>query len=49
MAEVREKCGETFVFWPDAEACEAVCFLDQGHEPDDVHEDEILGEWREGE
>lgn len=42
-------CGATAVFWPDAEACEAVCTRPFGHQPGDVHEDETLGEWREDE
>lgn len=42
-------CGATAVFWPDDEACEATCNLPRGHEPDDRHEDEILGEWTEEE
>ncbi|MDJ0345691.1 hypothetical protein QMK19_34210 [Streptomyces sp. H10-C2] len=40
-------CGATTVFWPDDEACDAVCVLLPGHEPADVHEDQILGEWTE--
>lgn len=39
------RCGETTVFWPDDEGCEAECMLPLGHQPEDVHEDEILGEW----
>jgi hypothetical protein len=44
-----ELCGAQTVFWPDVEACEAECILPVGHEPADVHEDEILGAWREEE
>jgi hypothetical protein len=36
-------CGETAVFWPDVEACDAVCVRPTGHDGD--HEDEILGPW----
>jgi hypothetical protein len=36
-------CGETTVFWPDVEACDAVCMLPAEH--DGPHEDEVLGEW----
>lgn len=39
------RCAETTVFWPDMEACEAVCVKYPGHEG--PHEDEILGEWNE--
>jgi hypothetical protein len=42
-------CGATATFWPDVEACEAVCIRPEGHDPADVHEDEILGEWTEDE
>jgi hypothetical protein len=42
-------CGATATFWPEDEACEAECILPRGHEPDDRHEDEILGEWTEEE
>lgn len=44
-----ETCGARTVFWPDDEACDAECFLPPGHDPDDVHEDEILGRWSEDE
>jgi hypothetical protein len=44
-----EICGARTVFWPDDEACEAECCLSKGHEPVDVHEDRILGEWSEDE
>lgn len=47
MTEQQPTCGATAVFWPDDEACEAVCFLPPVHEPADRHEDEILGEWTE--
>lgn len=40
-----EQCGEQTVFWPDVEACEAICILPLGHSG--LHEDEILGEWDE--
>lgn len=40
-------CGARTVFWPDVEACEAECSLPADHEPANVHEDEILGEWEE--
>jgi hypothetical protein len=39
-------CGETTVFWPDVEACDAVCVLPTWHDGD--HEDEILGPWGAG-
>lgn len=42
-----DSCGAKAVFWPDVEACEAECVKPRGHEPFDVHEDEILGEWHE--
>jgi hypothetical protein len=42
-------CGARTVFWPDVEACDAECHLPAGHEPADVHEDPILGEWTEDE
>jgi hypothetical protein len=42
-------CGATAVFWPDVEACGAECIRPAGHEPADVHEDAILGEWTEDE
>lgn len=48
MSEGRKLCGARTVFWPDVEACEAECVLPLGHEPGDVHEDEFLGEWNEG-
>ena len=38
-------CGAAAVFWPDVEGCDAVCDLPDGHEPANVHEDPILGEW----
>ena len=41
------RCGATTVFWPDVECCEAECELARGHNPSDVHRDEILGEWCE--
>lgn len=40
-----DPCGEGKIFWPDVEACEAVCGLGEGH--DGPHEDPILGEWDE--
>lgn len=45
MAE--QTCGATTVFWPDDEACDAMCILPSGHQPDDAHEDKSLGTWRE--
>lgn len=42
-------CGATATFWPDVEACEAECIRPENHQPEDVHEDEILGEWTEDE
>lgn len=42
-----EPCGARAVFWPDDEACDAECVLAAGHQPEGVHEDEILGEWNE--
>lgn len=47
MTETTRPCGATAVFWPDDEACDAECMLPVGHEPADVHEDAILGEWAE--
>jgi hypothetical protein len=47
VSEPAERCGATAVFWPEVEACEAECILPYGHEPADVHKDEILGEWCE--
>ncbi|MFM9635953.1 hypothetical protein [Streptomyces turgidiscabies] len=49
MSEPPEPCGATAVFWPEMEACDAECALPRGHDPADVHKDEILGEWREDE
>lgn len=40
-------CDARTVFWPDDEACDAECALPLGHEPNDVHQDENLGEWNE--
>lgn len=40
-------CGARAVFWPDVEACEAECIRPRGHQPANVHKDEILGEWDE--
>lgn len=40
-------CGARTVFWPDVEGCDAECFLPRGHEPANIHEDEILDEWNE--
>lgn len=37
------ECGETAVFWPDVEACDAVCSLYRGHAG--PHEDLVLGWW----
>lgn len=42
-------CGARTVFWPDVEAIDAVCIRPRGHEPANIHEDEILGEWNEEE
>lgn len=42
-------CGATAIFWPEDEACEAECYLAPGHQPANVHEDKILGEWDEDE
>jgi len=42
-------CGARTIFWPDVEACEAECILPAGHQPSDVHEDDVLGEWSENE
>ncbi|MFJ2568989.1 hypothetical protein ACIOYT_01020 [Streptomyces halstedii] len=41
------KCGARTVFWPDVEAIDAECIRPRGHEPANIHEDEILGEWNE--
>lgn len=49
MSEPGELCGARTVFWPDDEACDAECILPRGHQPDDVHRDEILGPWSEDE
>src|SRR4051812_1840668 len=43
----QEKCGARTVFWPDVEACDAECIRHRGHKGI-LHEDEILGEWNEG-
>lgn len=48
-SEVSPACGARAVFWPDDEACDAECSLPKGHKPEDVHSDEILGEWTEDE
>jgi len=42
-----EACRARTVFWPDDEACDAECSPPRGHEPVEIHEDEILGEWNE--
>lgn len=42
-------CGARTVFWPDVEAIDAKCIRPRGHEPANIHEDEILGEWNEDE
>lgn len=47
MNEAIALCGASTIFWPDVEACEAECVLPRDHEPADVHEDEILGQWSE--
>lgn len=48
MSETPEEvCRARAVFWPDDEACDAECLLPRGHEPAEIHEDEILGEWNE--
>lgn len=49
MSEPLELCGATTVFWPEVEACDAECILPRGHDPADVHRDEILGAWSEDE
>lgn len=49
MSEPGELCGARAVFWPDDEACDAECILSRGHQPADVHQDEILGLWSEDE
>ena len=41
-------CGATAVFWPEAEACEAECWLPADH-PGTRHQAEILGDWDEDE
>ena len=43
----KDLCGATTVFWPDVEACDAVCILAKGHQPANIHKDEVLGEWDE--
>lgn len=45
----RGVCGATTVFWPDAEACDAACFLLPGHDDPTRHADRTLGEWSEDE
>jgi hypothetical protein len=40
-----DTCGATATFWPDDEGCEAECILSAGHLPENIHQDEILGEW----
>jgi hypothetical protein len=47
MENLPKACGATTVFWPDVEACDAECSLPAGHEPANIHDDEILGEWDE--
>jgi hypothetical protein len=42
------KCGATTVFWPDDEACDAVCVWPRGH-GGTRHQDETLGGWDETE
>lgn len=42
------KCGATTVFWPEDEACDAVCVWPRGH-GGVRHIDETLGEWDEEE
>lgn len=46
MAE-SERCGARTVFWPDDEQCDAECCLPPGHQPANIHSDEILEEWDE--
>lgn len=48
MSDEEQLCGATAVFWPDDEACDATCILPHRH-IGAVHEDGILGEWREDE
>jgi hypothetical protein len=43
------RCGARAVFWPDVEHIEAECISPRGHQPEDVHEAEYLGEWTENE
>lgn len=43
MSVAGPRCGEVTVFWPDVEACDAVCVRAENHEGD--HRDEILGYW----
>jgi hypothetical protein len=40
-------CRARTVFWPDDEGCDAECVLPIGHEPNEIHEDAILGTWNE--
>lgn len=40
-------CGAEALFWPDEEACEAVCGLPLGHDGD--HMSPSLGRWDEEE
>lgn len=42
------QCGAATVFWPDDEACDAVCVLPAWH-PGTQHLDEVLGWWDENE
>lgn len=49
MSEQRKTCGARTTFWPDVEACDAECIRPRDHEPANIHEDEILGEWNEDE
>jgi hypothetical protein len=43
------RCGARTVFWPEEEHSDAECSLPRGHQPENVHEDEGLGEWSEDE
>jgi hypothetical protein len=42
-----ERCGATYVRWPDVEAIDIKCCLRAGHQPSNVHCDPCAGDWDE--
>lgn len=40
-----DTCGASAIFWPDDEGCEAECILPADHQPENIHQDETLGDW----